>query len=255
MFKTLKKAVAQELAERQFMLEALEQAQVMDTESEEYQKVKQEVEAFLYFRPHAKMNDFMERYIEIHGEEENLNLFLPIVVASKLNVERSAREAMEEHVGNLEEALKAFLEVRKNASPKTFFEEYRAFDPEVTKDEVVSALEKLNDEAGLGRVFTELWIEKPLSREEAEEAGREAVAEFAKKHPEAAEFLKVFHFKVSDLTIEETFDLATGESLTFDKDEVEELLHRKFYDDKDTLIESEQESLEARFEEWTEAFA
>lgn len=74
-------------------------------------------------------------------------------------------------------------------------------------------MEKLNDEAGLGRVFTELWIEKPLSREEAEEA----VAEFAKKHPEAAEFLKVLHFKVSDLTIEETCGLATGESLTFDK--------------------------------------
>lgn len=106
MFKNLKTAVAQELAERQYMMESFEQAQVMDTESEEYQKVKQEVESFLYFRPHAKVDDFMDRYIEIHGEEENLNLFLPIVIASKLSVERTAREAMKAHVGNLEEALK-----------------------------------------------------------------------------------------------------------------------------------------------------
>lgn len=232
-----------------FELERMvEEAVTMDSESTEYLKLKQEVEAFIHFRPDAKVDDFMMRYMELH---EDANPLLPIMVAGKVNTERNAREAMQEHIGNLEEALKAFLKIRKNASPKSFFEEYRAFGPTVTKEAVVTAYEKFDGEG----FITELWVDKPLSREEAEEAGKEAIAEFGRMHPEAAEFLKGFHWKISDLTVEETFDLMAGEILAFDKDAVEDVLHRKFYEDKEDLIKSEIVNLETRFEEWAEEYA
>lgn len=49
-----------------FELERMvEEAVTMDSESTEYLKLKQEVEAFIHFRPDAKVDDFMMRYMEL----------------------------------------------------------------------------------------------------------------------------------------------------------------------------------------------
>lgn len=73
-----------------FELERMvEEAVTMDSESTEYSKLKQEVEAFIHFRPDAKVDEFMDRFLELH---EDTNPLLPIMVAGKANTERKATD-------------------------------------------------------------------------------------------------------------------------------------------------------------------
>ncbi|MDD6036178.1 MAG: hypothetical protein PUC30_08335 [Lachnospiraceae bacterium] len=151
---------------------------------------------------------------------------------------------------DIESSMREFLKIRPNAAAKDFYEEYRVFHPEVSKEKVIETIKKIHDEEGIGSVITELWIEKPLSMEDAEEAGREAIERFRENNPEASEFLKHFRFQVSDLNIEQMLDW--GETIECGDDEVVELLHRRLYETKEDLIENEVSNIVIRYKEWLE---
>ncbi len=87
----LREARIQAELERLYLKESMEEAERMDPECETYQRCKQEVESFMAWHKDATVEQFYERYLSMHGHEENLNLMLPLVIVSRKNEEEMAK--------------------------------------------------------------------------------------------------------------------------------------------------------------------
>ena len=90
-FKELKNAKAQAEMDRLYLLASMEEAEAMDPNCEIYQNCKQEIESYMAWHKNATINDFYERYLSMHGHEENLNLMLPLTILVRINEERTAK--------------------------------------------------------------------------------------------------------------------------------------------------------------------
>jgi len=91
LIRAIERAREQAEMDRQYLLKCYEEAETMDPECETYQKCKQEVESFMAWHKYATVSDFYERYLKMHGHEENLNLMLPLTNLVRINEERTAK--------------------------------------------------------------------------------------------------------------------------------------------------------------------